>query len=161
MPTITTTNALIRAANDLTNAIAGVGPPPNMTREAVEQLMVIFKQQAKKVKDNATTQRVLKERAQAERVHNKSMPSMTYHSPHTPVKVPYPNAELGHVPETPVISQDEDNTRRAYPAANTCQQRKGQTITQGYWFHMMEIPGLTKPFSNQQAASHKYPLKFL
>jgi hypothetical protein len=158
MPKITAADALIRAANDLTNAIAGVVPPPNMTREAMEQLMVIFKQQAEKVKDDATTQRVLKERAQAERVHNKSM---TYHSPHMPVEVPYPDAELGHVPETPVILQDEDDTRRAYPAANTRQQRKGQTITQDYLFHMMEIPGLTKPFSNQQAASCKYPLKFL
>jgi hypothetical protein len=44
MPTITAADALIRAADDLTNAIAGVVPPPNMTREAVEQLMVIFKQ---------------------------------------------------------------------------------------------------------------------
>jgi hypothetical protein len=153
MPTVTAANALIQAADDLTNAIAGVVPPPNMTREAVEQLMVIFKQQAEKAKDDATTQRVLKEHAQAERVHNKSMPSMTYHSPHTPVEVPYPDAELGHVPETQVILQDEDDTRRAYPAANTCQQQKGQTITQDSLFHMMEIPGLTKPFSNQQAAS--------
>ncbi len=128
MPTITTTDALIRAANDLTNTITGVVPPPNMTQEAVEQLMVIFKQQAKKAKDNATTQRVLKERAQAERVHNESMPNMTNHSPHTPVEVPYPNAEFGHVPETPVISQDEEDTICAYPAANTHQQRKGQTI---------------------------------
>jgi hypothetical protein len=63
MPTLTAANALIRAANDLTNAIAGVVPPPNMTQEAVEQLMVIFKQQAAKAKDAATTQRVLKERA--------------------------------------------------------------------------------------------------
>ncbi len=28
-------------------------------------------------------------------------------------------------------------------------------------FHMMDIPGRTKPFSNQQAASRKYPLQFL
>jgi len=40
-----------------------VVPPPNMTREAVDQLMTIFKQQAGKAKDDATTQRVLKERA--------------------------------------------------------------------------------------------------
>ncbi len=26
---------------------------------------------------------------------------------------------------------------------------------------MMDIPGLTKPFSNQQAAACKYPLQFL
>jgi hypothetical protein len=123
--------------------------------------MVIFKQQAEKAKDNATTQRVLKECAQAKRVHNKSMPNMTNHSPHEPVEVPYPDAEFGHVSETPIISQDEDDTIRAYPAANTCQQRKGQTITQDYLFHMMDILGLTKPFSNQQAASRKYPLQFL
>ena len=120
--------------------------------------MVIFKQQAKKAKDDATTQRVLKERAQAERVHNESMSN---HSPHTPVEVPYPDAEFGHVPETPVISQDEDDTIRAYPAANTRQQRKVRTITQDYLFHVMDSPGRTKPFSNQQAASCKYPLQFL
>jgi hypothetical protein len=83
----------------LTNAIAGVVPPPNMTREAVEKLMVIFKQQAKKAKDDATTQRVLKEHAQAERVHNERMSN---HSPHTPVEVPYPDAKFGHVPENPL-----------------------------------------------------------
>ncbi len=87
--------------------------------------MVIFKQQAKKAKDDATTQRVLKERAQAEWVHNKSMPSMTNHSPHTPVEVPYPDAKFGHVPDTPVILQDEEDTIRAHPGANTCQQQKG------------------------------------
>ncbi len=119
--------------------------------------MVIFKQQAEKVKDDATTQRVLKECAQAERVHNKSRPSMTNHSPHTPVEGSYPDVEFGHVPETPVILQDEDDTIHAYPVANTRQQRKVQTITQDYLFHMRDIPGLTKPFSNQQAASRKYP----
>ncbi len=129
-----------------------------MTREAVEQLMVIFKQQAEKAMDNPTTQRVLKERAQAERVHNESMSN---HSPHMPVEVPYPDAEFGHVPETPVILQDEDDIIRAYPVANTQQQRKVRTITQDYLFHMMDIPGRTKPFSTQQAASRKYPLQFL
>ncbi len=120
--------------------------------------MVIFKQQADKAKDNATTQMVLKERTQAERVHNESMSN---HSPHTPVEVPYPNAKFGHLPETPVILQDEDDTIRTYPTANTWQQRKVRTITQDYLFHMMDIPGRTKPFSNQQAASCKYPLQFL
>ena len=35
---------------------------------AVDQLMIIFKQQARKANDTATAQRVLRERAQAERV---------------------------------------------------------------------------------------------
>ncbi len=65
--------------------------------------MVIFRQQAEKAKDDATTQRGLKECTQAERVHNKSMSSMTNHSPHMPVEVPYLDAEFGHIPETLVI----------------------------------------------------------
>jgi hypothetical protein len=132
-----------------------------MTQDEVDQLMLIFKQQAKKAKDNATTQRVLKERAQAERVHNESMPSPTGPSPPPPFEVDYPNIDLGNLRGTPVISQDEDNNKQSSPASNTCQQWKVRTITQDYLFHMMDIPGLTKPFSNQQAAAHKYPLQFL
>ncbi len=55
MPTITPADALIQANDDLTDAISGVIPLPNMTRDAVDQLMLIFKQQAEKAKDNATT----------------------------------------------------------------------------------------------------------
>jgi hypothetical protein len=162
MPTITPADALIRAANDLTNAISGVTPPPpNMTWDAVDQLMLIFKQQAKKAKDNATTQRVLKEHAQAERVHNESTPSSTGPSPPLPFKVDYPNVDVGNLQGTPVILQDEEDNKHSSPASNTCQQRKVRTITQDYLFHMMDIPGLTKPFSNQQAAARKYPLQFL
>ncbi len=124
-------------------------------------MMQIFKQQAKKAKDNATTQRALKERAQAERVHNESMPSPTGPSPPPPFKVDYPNVDVGNLQGTPVISQDEDDYKHSPPASNTCQQRKIRTITQDYLFHIMDIAGLTKPFSNQQAAARKYPLQFL
>jgi hypothetical protein len=61
MPTITPADALIRAADALMDALTGIVPPPNMTRDAVDQLMTIFKQQAKKAKDDATTRRVLME----------------------------------------------------------------------------------------------------
>jgi hypothetical protein len=161
MPTITPTDALIQAVNDLTKAISGVILHPNMTRDAVDQLMLIFKQQAKKAKDNATTQRVLKEHAQAERVHNKSTPSTTCPSQPPPFEVDYPDVDVGNLQGTPVIAQDEDNNKQSSPASNTGQQRKVCTITQDYLFHMMDIPSLTKPFSNQQAAAHKYPLQFL
>ncbi len=60
-----------------------------------------------------------------------------------------------------MILQDEDDNKQSSPASNTHQQRKVRTITQDYLFHMMDIPGLTKPFSNQQAAACKYPLQFL
>jgi hypothetical protein len=68
-----------------------------MTRDAVDQLMLIFKQQAEKAKDNATTQRVLKEHAQAERVHNKSTPSPTGPSPPPPFEVDYPDIDVGNL----------------------------------------------------------------
>jgi hypothetical protein len=48
MPTLTPSNALIRTADNLTNAIAGIIPPPNITTDAIDQLINIFKLQAKK-----------------------------------------------------------------------------------------------------------------
>ncbi len=72
MPTLTPSNALMPAANNLTNTIAGIIPPPNITTDAIDQLINIFELQAKKEKDAATAQRVLKEHAQAERVGTKT-----------------------------------------------------------------------------------------
>ncbi len=51
MPTLTAANALIRAADNLTKALAGVIPPPNMTTDAINQLINIFKMQVEKEKD--------------------------------------------------------------------------------------------------------------
>jgi hypothetical protein len=61
MPTITPTDALILAADNLTTAITGVVPPPNMTVDTINQLMNISKHQAKKKKNVATIQKVLKD----------------------------------------------------------------------------------------------------
>jgi hypothetical protein len=71
MPTPTPSNALIRAADNLTDAIARIIPSPNITTDAIDQLINIFKLQAEKDKDAATAKRVLKEHAQAERVCTK------------------------------------------------------------------------------------------
>jgi hypothetical protein len=54
MLTLTPSDGLICAANNLTNAIAGIIPPPNITTDAIDQLINIFKLQAKKEKDAAT-----------------------------------------------------------------------------------------------------------
>jgi hypothetical protein len=70
MPTLTPSDALIRAADNLTDAIVGIIPPPNITTDAINKLTNIFKLQAKKDKDAATAKGVLKEPAQAERVCN-------------------------------------------------------------------------------------------
>jgi hypothetical protein len=63
--------------DNLTSAIAGMVPPQNMTTDVIDQLMHIFKQQAKTAKSNAIVQRVLKRRAQAEKVLTKAEPSPT------------------------------------------------------------------------------------
>jgi hypothetical protein len=72
MPTLTPSDALICAAYNLTDAIEGIRPPPNITSDAIDQLINIFKAQARKSKDAETAQRVLKELAQSERMHTKN-----------------------------------------------------------------------------------------
>jgi hypothetical protein len=66
MPTITLSNALILAADYLINAISGLIPTPTVTAEAVKQLLVIYKQQARATRDAATAQWVLRECTQAD-----------------------------------------------------------------------------------------------
>ena len=161
MPTITPADALIGAADDLTDALAGVVPPPNMTWDAVDQLMRIFKQQAEKAKDDATTQRVLKESARDERVHNEESNQPAIPSPLPPLEVTYPAIDVGMLQGTPVISQDDDNIIHSTPSANTRYQCQVRTLTQDYLYHMMDIPGITKPFTNQQATARRYPLSFI
>jgi hypothetical protein len=67
MPTLTPSNALIQAASNLTDTIAEILPSPNITTDAIDQLINIFELQADKDKDAITAQRVLKEHVQAER----------------------------------------------------------------------------------------------
>jgi len=159
MPTITPADALIRAADDLTDALTGVVPPPNMTRDAVDQLMRIFKQQAEKAKEDASTQRVLKKGARDERVHNEE--STQRASPLPPLEVTYPAIDVGTLRGTPVISQDDDDSTYATPSANTRFQCQIRTLTQDYLYHMMDVPGITMPFTNQQAATRRYPVAFI
>jgi hypothetical protein len=155
MPTLTPSDALIRATDNLTNAIAGIIPPPNITTDAIDQLINIFKLQAKKEKDAATAQRVLKERAQAERVGTKTKDCSPSTAPKAkpttttvttpmsfpPLEVEYPNLDTGMLQETPMTSQDKMGNNLS-PTANTCLQQKVRTITQDYLFHLMDTPGL-------------------
>jgi hypothetical protein len=61
-------DALIHVGDYLTDTILGLIPAPTCTQDAVNQLMVIFKQQVHAANDTATAQRVLREQAQAERL---------------------------------------------------------------------------------------------
>ncbi len=111
--------------------------------------------QAEKEKDTATAQRVLKERAQDERVSTKTKdhsPSMALTTKPTtttvttptsfpPLKLEYPDLDTSMLRETPMTSQDKIGNNLS-PAVNTCLQQKVQTITQDFLFHLMDLPGL-------------------
>jgi hypothetical protein len=127
MPAITPANALIRAADYLTDAIVGLFPAPTATQDAVNQLMVIFKQQARAANDAATTQRVLRERAQAQRVIDKKCQATTAQEPaqaqvteHPTFKIKEPNDTTIAPQGIPQITQDEYDSP---PSANTRQQQ--------------------------------------
>jgi hypothetical protein len=77
MPSITPANALIKAADNLLDTITGNLPRNTTTAQAVEQLMDIFKVQAKKATCEARTARILREQVQAQRVFNKAQRVMT------------------------------------------------------------------------------------
>jgi hypothetical protein len=154
----------------LTDAIAGIIPPPNITTDAIDQLINIFKLQATKNKDAASAQRVLKERAQAARMSNETNEQSSTTEPTTtttttpmsfpPLELEYPNLDTGMLQGTPMISQDEMGGNSS-PAANICRQQKVRTITQDYLFRLMDTPELLQLFTNQHAASCRYPLQFL
>ena len=156
MPTITPADALIRAADDLIDALNKVVSPPNMTRDAVDQLMTIFKQQATKTRDEATTQRVLKERARAERVHNEKTNQPTNPSAMPPFEVTYHASDDRSPHGTPCITQDEDNIDTSTPAANTRLQRQARTLTQDSILTVMDTPSRKINSNRQQATPRQF-----
>jgi hypothetical protein len=137
MPTLTPSDALICATDNLTDAIAGIIPPPNITTNAIDQSINIFKLQAKKDKNATTAKRVLKEHAQAERVcteiKNQSPSAALNAKPTTttvttpmyfpPLEVEYSDLDTGMLQETPMISQDKMDNNLS-PATITCPQQK-------------------------------------
>jgi hypothetical protein len=143
-----------------------------MTTDAINQLMPFFKQQAETTKNNATVQRVLKERAHAERVLTEAepnpIPTTTPSAAPTAnptttfsdLKIEYPNSDMGRPRQTPVVSQDNYKSISP-PSANTRHQRRGRTIIEDFLFHMIDVPTPTQHFTNQQAALRKFPLQFL
>ena len=69
LPTMTTSDTLLLAADNLMDAIKSITPCPNITTNAINQLIAIFKMQAATTKMSDTAQRVMREGARVERVH--------------------------------------------------------------------------------------------
>jgi hypothetical protein len=111
MPNFTPADALIKAADNLVNTINGIMPKNSVTLAAVEQLMEIYKIQAKKATCEARTQRVLWEQAQAQRVKEQQLAAEQQASPqNSPMSFPdfeantYPDMDIGKLQGTPIIS---------------------------------------------------------
>ncbi len=115
MPSITPSDALIHAADDLTDAISGLIPTSTVTADAVDQLMEIYKQKARATRDAATAQRVLRERVQAERV-SKEECQQDQAAPSPTFQVDDGNDIAPAQQAIPQIAQDEYDSS---PAANT------------------------------------------
>jgi hypothetical protein len=126
MPAIAPTDALIKAADKLVDAINDRLPKNKVTADAVEQLLDIFKLQAKKTTCDAHTQRVLREAAQAQRVATEQAAATpTQSSPHiaSTTASQFKMIDSPHNPtHSPnrilIISQDDDSS----PAHNTRHQ---------------------------------------
>jgi len=165
MPTVTPADALIRAADSLTDAIAELIPTPTSTMDAVDQLMVNFKHQARTANEAATAQRVLRECTEAERVIQEERQANEAQTSRTPMSFPpiptiSPSLELEELNDIPTspqgfpqITQDNSNDYNDSPAANTRQQHETRSLTQDFMLHCMEIPGYKAPFTARQAAS--------
>jgi hypothetical protein len=113
MPSLTPADALIRASDNLTTALAGVIPPPSMTTNTIVQLINIFKMQAEKKKDKATLQRELRENAQAERVLNDTVAGPT--SPRTTTTTTYPPLKIEEYPEMDVGTLHQLSIQKTTP----------------------------------------------
>jgi hypothetical protein len=134
--------------------------------------MDIFKVQAKKATCEARTARILWEQVQAQRMFAKTQRVMTKEQQRQEINpTEIPNLEIEEIPNynnnrnlrAPMILQDNNNNDYIQPlAANMRQQWQTRTLTHEYMLHMMELPGTkTAPFTPQQAASWKNPLRFL
>jgi hypothetical protein len=84
MPTLTPSDAIIRVADILSEAITGAIPVSSITNDAITQLLNIFKQQANSAKDATSAQRVLTQQTQSQRVHTEQ--SNTFPQPDVPTQ---------------------------------------------------------------------------
>jgi hypothetical protein len=167
MPTLTSSDALIKAANTLSEAITGAIPVSSITNDAITQLLNILKQQANSAKDTTSTQKVLTQRAKSQRVHTEQ--SNTFPQPAVPTQAdkswmdliesqpefpPQKIEEQIPEPEYPIRTSTiskEPVHNHSTPAGNTRQQQRIQSITQDCAYHLME----TKAAPSAQMRQHR------
>ncbi len=179
MPSFTPANALLRAADNLTAAINGAMPRITVTKDAVDQLLKIFKIQAMATNNEVNQQRQRQTNAHTQRVRNKAMEepdeswmdliksqeeeeNITLPGPQrvtTATSLPIvefkevTNHQTNLHTHTPMITQDSTSNTPAY---NTQQQRITRTLTQDIACQIIKVK-----LDMSQVAGRQYPLQYL
>jgi len=154
MPTLTTADALLKAAHDMTTALLGGVTTTNQSAEALKQLMDIFKAnaEAEKLVENATRpQRVRMDDAKQQRVDRELKQAQA-----TLAENPLDNAN-----DSTIISHELENDEEQVtdsPATNT---RSKRTLTQEVMLMTMDISGKASEFTPRQAATRQFPSDFI
>ena len=123
-PAVTMSDTILRVGDDLCQALKGVIPKNGATRTAVDHLMDIFKKQAKKEETVTNTRRVLRQKAQAQRVQSEEaveevkgqwMPAADEQDfgdddlrTTKPLKAEYPSCHQAKANQPPLVSQDNN-----------------------------------------------------
>ena len=156
MPTMTPADALLKAGTYLTTALQGVLPKESVTQEAIQQLMNIYKLEAKKQHTHTDSQRVRKESALEQRVH-KEVESEKMEEAVTPK----PSASTQSLPQFIETEEENEDNLANSPAMRTRTKTAARTITQDILMHVAETTTRGNEISAKSAASRKYPLQFL
>jgi len=146
MPIVTTSDALIKAAEDMSQAVKGVFPTSGPTQEAIEQLMRIFKEKVRTEVDSATVQRVLRKEALSQRVHKEA----EHASDDAEMQAESTTPEDHNTGSGPnFISQDDDifEEECESPARRTRSRTTARTITQEVLMQVMDITTTKNAFS--------------
>ena len=131
--------------------------------EALEQLVNIFKQQAKEKEDSATRQRVHKENALTQRVQMEEAHTaleIEMQPTDTPPEHPAINNMIPMVSQE-MEEEEEDDEEEEGPATKTRARASTRTITQEVLLQMADVSGRGSAITAKSAASRKLPMQFL
>ena len=134
MPTLTNADTLLNAAQGMSTAIEGGVPQTNETKIALQNLIDIFKENAKqqkKVEDKTNSQRVQMQNAQAERVLKEV--EQENNTPAAQKLAQQYNIILQEVEE------DKEHAPPTSPATNTRTRQTTRSSTHDYVLATMDI----------------------
>ena len=132
MPTITPEAALLKAVDDLKNAIEGKIPPSLQTKEGVKQLMKIFKGYATESTDHTAKTDTIREDAAEQRLSSNTettadaAPEQRVHTSVPPQQHRVQTTEAHPAAFVPSSQEIKDDC----PAADTRARSSVRTITQ-------------------------------